>query len=376
MATVRTLALIAMCGCDSLKGFGGPVPPLASFEVTATGADLMPVPSDGGANLRIALVWGRQWLVEPLCLEGGGLLPIDSRDDPGAVSELLQAGCRDPFGFVPALVAASVPVVLGQPSTIDLEALPGADVMVGDLTARVAYGSFVLYDDRNADGTLNLARPDRPPEGGRPNPQGDLPTITLDAVYGASFVAMTTADQRVTYREGAFLPSAFYPRAGCADPVPGFSIDAASGFSIDAAISATIAGTLPPETDLSVCAQGPTTTPITFAVPPPNPPNLPNIDPSHDVAELACSERSTDSTVRYREPPADPPDLTLRKSACVHYPSFGMPSDVIEFVMSGASIDSCVGLTHYILKGCREGPNCGTPDWDHSLAPPSWWPCP
>ncbi len=99
-----------------------------------------------------------------------------------------------------------------------------------------------------------------------------------------------------------------------------------------------------------------------------------------DVKELGCTERSTDSSVRYFDPASSdpnqkPPDLTLRPFACVHTPSFGAPSDTIELVVAGLPTDPCVGLTHYILKGCREGPQCGTPDWDHSLAPPSWWPC-
>lgn len=375
MAALRAVLLALVCACDSLHGFGGPVPPLATFTVTVTAnGALQPMPSDGGANLSVALVWGRQWLIEPLCLEGlGNVIPFDPRDDPMAVKLLLQAGCRDPFGFVPGLVAVSTPLQLGTPVTFDLEALPGADVMVGDVTARVAYGSFVVYDDRNQNGTLDLARPDRPPDNGRPNPPGDLPTVTIDATYGASLLAMTIPDQRVSYREGAFVPSAFYPRAGCGDPPTGFAIEAASGFGIDAAVQATLAGGLPAESDPTACAQQPASTPVTIALPPPEPPN---IAAATDVRELACSERTTDSTVRYREPPVDPIDMTFHTWACVHHPSFGTPSDVVELVISGSEFDSCLGLTHYILKGCREGPDCGTPDWDHSVIRPTWWPCP
>jgi hypothetical protein len=81
--------------------------------------------------------------------------------------------------------------------------------------------------------------------------------------------------------------------------------------------------------------------------------------------------------VRYQEPdPAEKaPDFTNRVTACVHLPSFGAPSDTIELIVAGRSDDSCVGLTHYVLKGCREDPACGSPDWDHSAAPPTWWPC-
>ncbi len=347
------LAACALAGCGKLEGFGGPVPPLATFQVEPTGT----IP--GTPNLQIAFVWGRQWLVEPLCI-----VPIDPRDNAQQVAAVIAAGCRDPFGFVPARVAASVPVELGTPAEIDLYTVPDADVMVGDLTARVAYGNFVLYDDVDGDGTLDLATPNRPPEQGPPM-GGNLPTQTVDVVWGASFVAMTRPDQRAGYREGAFIQSGFYPRAGCGDPPPGFSVLAASGFTIQAAVDATQAGTVPQESDLSQCQQSaPGDALVSIAV---------GSKTDRDLIEQKCTERITDSTVRYREPPATEPDLTDRTFACVHYPSFGPPSDVIEFVVSGRADDSCVGLTHYILKGCREGPDCGSPDWD--VAPPDWWPC-
>jgi hypothetical protein len=353
LAAVASLA--ALAGCGSLQGFGGPAPELASFEVVTTGA-----PSGAPLHLRAALVWGRQWLVEPLCI-----VPPDPRDDAATVAPVIAAGCRDPLGFVPARVADDAPIAPGAPAALGLASLPAADVLVGDLTARVAYASVVVYDDRNANGTLDLAQPNRPAQSGPPM-TGNVPTQTDDVVYGASFVAMTAADQRVAYREGAFVPSGFYPRAGCGAPPAGFSVLVASGFTAQAAVAATLAGTLPQEADPARCAErAPGDAPI----------EVPLADPAALAQrELACTERITDSSVRYREPPANP-DLTGRRVACVHVPSFGAPSDVVEVVVSGLATDSCVGLTHYLLKGCREGPQCGTPDWDHSLAPPSWWPC-
>lgn len=356
----RAVLCVALAACGKLKGFSGDVPPLATFEIQATGSP------PANADLKVALVWGRQWLVEPLCI-----VPIDPRDDANAVKAVKDAGCRDPFGFVPALDGADEMVDPTGAATMPLITLPGADVMVGDLTARVAYGSFVVYDDQNHDGTLDLAVPNRPPDfggggGGGGMGSGSDSTITQDVVVGASFVTMLQPDTRVAYREGAFLTTGFYPRAGCGDPPVGFSIESASGFTDQAAITATLMGMVPQETDLSQCVQrAPESGPVTVAMQP----------PSRALEELACRERNTDSTVRYHEPPTDPPDLTGRTTACVHYPSFGMPSDVIELVVAGHPEDSCMGLTHYILKGCREGPDCGTPDWDHSLAPPSWWPC-
>ena len=297
-----------------------------------------------------------------------GALPIDPRDDAATVGPVLLAGCRDPFGFVPLLVETNVPIELGAPASIDLFTLPDADVMVGDIDARVAYGSIVVYDDRDGDGLLDLAHANRlGSANGGPN-NNPMESNLTDEIYGASFLTMTAADQRVGYLEGSFSPvAAFYPRAGCGDPPPAFSVLGAGGFTAASAIAATLAGTLPLETDPTTCTQtAPTGTTITFAVQPPA-----------TVTEVACTENTADSSVRYREPMTDEPDFTNRSYACVHLPSFGTPSDVVELIVTGASTDSCKGLTHYILSGCNTDPNCPMPTWNHT-APgdqPPWWPC-
>jgi hypothetical protein len=358
VATLRWLVVVvaALAGCGKLDGFGGPVPPLASFTVEIAADPTPPL-----AHPRVALVWGMQWLTEAFCI-----LPAES----AAAATVQQAGCRDPFGFVPARIAANVAVEPGVPATIELFTLPGADVMVGDVTARVAYGSLVLYDDLNGDGTLSLARPNRLGNpGGGPN-MDPTPTEQKDVVRGTTFASMTQPDQRIAFREGVFLPgAAFYPRAGCGDPPPAFSVLGASGFAFQDAITATLKGMLPQETDLTRCAQlAPADATITLTPQP----------PSQALTTTACTERNADSSVRYREPdPAKAPDLTMRQTACVHLPTFdGTISPVIELLVTGRSDDACPSLTHYILKGCREGPGCGVPDWDHSAAPPTWWPCP
>jgi len=81
--------------------------------------------------------------------------------------------------------------------------------------------------------------------------------------------------------------------------------------------------------------------------------------------------------VRFINPdPAQPaPDFSERLTACVHLPSFGAPSDTVELIVGGRPEDACVGISHYVLKGCRNSPDCGTPEWDHSENPPTWWPC-
>jgi hypothetical protein len=246
--------------------------------------------------------------------------------------------------------------------------------MVGDITARVAYGSLVVFDDVDDSGTLELARPLRPPSGvpreGPPEPNG----FSTDIIRGASFVTMTAPDQRVAYREGAFIAaSAFYPRAGCEPPPPpGFSVLAAGGFSAAAGLASALAGTLPPEDPSKCTAAAPADATIEIAL----------LAPA-DLQEVGCEERTDDSSVRYREPPAQEPDLAdlaSRMFACAHLPAFdtggGSPaSDLVQLVMSGRSFDRCKGLTHYTLRGCREDVNCPIPDWDFTASPPAWWPC-
>jgi hypothetical protein len=366
------LAVALLGGCGDLTGFGGAIPPLATIELEVTGQlppAAPPASGDQPPDLQVALVWGAQWLTEPFCI-----LPAESDQ----VAAVIAAGCRDPFGFVPARVAANVAVQLNAPTSLPLFALPSADIMIGDVTARVAYGSFVVYDDRNGNGTLDLTRPNHTPSGGRRGggDMGDEPTQAVDIVYGASFVTMTAPDQRLAYREGGFdTTAAFYPRNGCGAPLPGFSILAAGGFSAAAGIAAAETGALPAE-DPSTCGQdAPDAATVTFPVQ----------APGTAVGETACVERVDDSSARYREPPADAPDLTNRLSACAHLPAFGTGSGTgsdgsgsgtIQLVVSGRSDDACQGLTHYTLRGCDTDPQCTAPDWDLTASPPAWWPCP
>jgi hypothetical protein len=345
-------------GCGDLSGFGGAVPPLATVQVEVTGDFAsVQVPGPTPPSLRVALVWGAQWLTEPLCI-----LPPD---DAGAAA-VIAAGCRDPFGFVPDRVATNAPLGPDGTAQLALADLPAPDVMVGDVTARVAYASLVVYDDRDGDGTLTLGRPNRlrGREDDRPQDQG---MSTLDLVYAASFASMTEPDTRLAFREGGFnTAAAFYPRSGCGDPLPSFSLVSAGGFSAQDALAAQLQGKLPPE-DPGACGEVSTDVPISVAFRAPA-----------ELHELACEERRTDSSIRYREPPADLPDLTNRTTGCAKVPDFGSGkgSGMIQLAISGRSDDSCAGLTHYVLRGCREDALCELPDWDITATPPSWWPCP
>jgi hypothetical protein len=356
------LAALWLAGCGRLEGFGGPAPPLATFQLLASG-DLGPLrpPGDAGdVALQVALVWGDQWLTEPFCI-----LPPES----DAAAAVIAAGCRDPFGFVAARVAASVPVTLGTPTTLSLGDLPAADVLVGSLTSRVAYASLVLYDDRDLDGTLAIAQPHRTASGRGEGPPVSDTFDSPDVVYGASFVTMTAPDERVVYLEGSFDPTAaFYPRSGCDPPSrDGFSVLTAGGFSAAAGLASALTGSLPAEDPASCAQAAPGDVVIGIGAQAPA-----------DVQEVSCSERTADGSIRYREPPAGAPDLTDRVTACAHLPTFdaGTQTNLIQFVVSGRPQDRCKGLTHYTLRGCRENVACAVPDWDFTANPPAWWPCP
>ena len=360
--SVFCLAPLLVAGCGRLQGFAGEAPPLATFDVVFQG-DLAPLLPEGGTvhALRVALVWGAQWLTEPFCV-----LPAEST----GAAQVIEAGCRDTFGFVPNIVSVSVPIEIDVPATLTLTQLPAADVMVGDITARVAYGSLVVYDDRDDSGYLELAIKFRSFTDG----PGELPEESYahspDIIYGASFVTMTAPDQRIAYREGAFdARSAFYPRAGCPPPPPGFSVLAAGGFGAEAALAALLSGGLPPEDPSACVVSAPADTTIAIAARAPA-----------EVQEVACDERTDDSSVRYREPPSFFDYASERVWACAHLPSFdtggGSPaSDLVQLVVSGRLGDRCKGLSHYTLRGCFEDVNCAMPEWDFTANPPDWWPC-
>ncbi|HSR96820.1 MAG TPA: hypothetical protein VLM79_07220 [Kofleriaceae bacterium] len=364
MATVTraagriAIAAVLAAGCGDVEGFGGAVPPLATVRVQVTG-DFASVqsPQAPDSTLRAALVWGAQWLTEPLCI-----LPPDNSQ----VAAFVAAGCRDPFGFVPDRVAANAPLAADGTAALELFDLPAADVMVGDVTARIAYASLVVYDDRDGNGTLTLGRSARLVGRDEPDRPDDTGVSTTDIVYAASFASMTEPDSRLAFREGAFNETAFYPRSGCGAPLPSFSIVAAGGFSPAAALAAQLRGELPSE-DPAQCSERPPDEPVLLTYRPPA-----------QLRELACVERRTDSSVRYREPPTDAPDLADRTIACAKIPDFGSgdANGMIQLVLSGRTGDSCMGVTHYVLRGCRNDATCALPQWDITATPPSWWPCP
>jgi hypothetical protein len=357
----RAALMLAVAACGDLKGFSGDAPPLATIHVETTGDfEMVRTPGATDENLRVGLVWGTGWLPEPLCF-----LPPGTPE----LAATVAAGCRDPLSFTPTLVSASAPLTPDTPVDIPLDGLPTADVLFGDVTARVAYASLVVYDDRDGSGILELARSRRIMGGGF-DPEGD-DLFTADIVYGASFVSMSQPDQRVAFREGDFIETGFYPRHGCDAPPPAFSILGAGGFSFEDAAAATLAGVLPSEPPGSCSEAKPddVTVEIPFRKP-------------AEVVEVGCEQRRLDSTVRYRQPPGDPPPMfDMLPHACTGIPSLGEPDpatkDIVQLVIATNPGDTCKGLTHFTLIGCDEGRlSCDAPEWDFRANPPAWWPCP
>lgn len=355
VSVVSVLGALALVGCDDLAGFSGDVPALTTIQLEVTG-DLEAVrdPDKPITALRVALVWGAQWLPEPLCF-----LPPESAE----VAAVVAAGCRDPLGFVPDRVSDTLAIAPNTPAELPIDQLPSADVMVGDVTARIAYASLVVFDDRDGTGRLELARSRtsvRPPD-------PDFERTQQDVIYGASFVSMTEPDVRIALREGGYQPTGFYPREGCGAPPAGFSVLAAGGFRFEDAIAATLAGQLPAQDPATCSEQLPEEAVV----------SVPLRAPA-GLQELGCLGRSADSVVRYREPPEEPVDLELRTAACASIPDFGTgeTEGLVQYLVTTRSDERCKGILHYVLRGCDEDPTCEVPEWDRTANPPAWWPCP
>jgi hypothetical protein len=364
MATVTRSLLLALAAaaCGDVQNFGGDVPPLATLTVHVTG-DLESVRSAdtaGDPELRVAIVWGAQWLSEPTCTTA-----------PTTVEEgqFLLAGCRHPLFFTPERVGESIAIAPNVPLEFPLQNLPGGDVMIGSLSARIAYASLVVFDDRNGDGLLALRKTQRPPYGdsfGPPEDEVDSEQPLDDIIYGSSFAAMTEPDTRLAFREGAYnAVSAFYPRSGCGEPPPRFGVLRAGGFSVVEAYNASQESRLPAQ-DPATCAEGmPADMPIEIPLRPPT-----------EVREAVCAQRSSSGSISYHQPPDGPIDFTDRSYLCRAIPNTDPP--VTELVVTQRTSDPCRGLTHYVLRGCddEERVDCSVPNWDFTVNRPEWWPCP
>ena len=358
MATVRTALVLSLVACGDVQNFGGDVPPLTTLSVQVTGDFETVRAADGDPNLRVAIVWGAQWLSESMCTTSPATVEL---------AQFLLAGCRHPLFFTPNRVGDSMPLTLNEPFEFPLDNLPGGDVMIGSLSARIAYASLVVFDDRDHDGLLELRKTQRPPYGdtfGPPEDEVDPDKPLVDIIYGSSFAAMTEPDTRLAFREGGFnAVSAFYPRTGCGEPPPRFGVLRAGGFSVVEAYNASQESRLPAQ-DPATCVEGvPAEMPIEIA-----------LRPTAEVREVGCLQRSSSGSVSYHQPPVDPIDFTDRSFHCRVIPE----TEVTELVVTQRTTDPCRGLTHYVLRGCDddERVDCSVPNWDFTANPPEWWPCP
>ncbi len=361
---------ISLIGCHKLVGLGGAVTPLVSVKVQVNG-DFSQM-----ASPRIALVWGMQWQPEPFCV-----VEAESPASPAAAA-VATAGCPDNFRFVPARDAADVPIQPGSLASLTLVDLPGADVMVGDITSRVAYGSLVVYDDSNSNGTFDLRHPPHNRRRGGPPPQDDGGAAgPPDVVWGASFISMTLPDQRVAFLEGTFNSTvAFYPRSGCPDPPVEFSLLSAGGFSPQSALAVAFDGGIPEEADPSTCATAGLDQTVVLTLQ----------APSTELQALSCvANDSGGGTSFYVEAPAKALDFYIagqpnpagsaHVAACTGFPHLstddgGVPPGQ-QLVIASAPTEDCQYLTHYTLRGCNNDPACAAPNWDITASPPAWWPC-
>jgi hypothetical protein len=363
MRTTAALTCLAFSGCGKLVGLNTPVTPLAqiNFQVTGDIASVQRPDTVGQTpQLRVALVWGAQWLPEPFCV-----LPPESP----AAAAVIAAGCPDSLRFVPDSAGADIAVQPGVPATIDLVNLPAAGVMVGDVTARVAYASLIVYDDRNGNGTLDFHHPPQH----RHNDEGYDPgtPATRDIPYGASFISMTLPDQRVAYREGGFNDNvAFYPRKGCDPPPANFSILSAGGFSQSDTLLAFLQGQLPAE-DPTTCGVAKLDQAVV---------TIPLQAPTTELTELSCTANDTSGTPTYAAPPDAPFNPGIAPWVCVGFPHIpgddaGVPSGS-QLVVANGHDAPCQSVTHFTLRGCDNDPSCAAPSWDVTATPPAWWPCP
>ena len=362
-AVTRAFALaLALAACGDIQSFGGPVPPLTTLAVEVTGdfEAVRTADTAGEPDLRVAIVWGAQWLSESTCTTA-----------PATVEEaqFLLAGCRHPLFFTPKRVGESIAITPNVPLELPLDNLPGGDVMIGSLSARIAYASLVVFDDRDGDGQLALRKTQRPPFGdsqGPPEDEVDSEQTLGDVVYGASFAAMTEPDTRLAFREGAFNAlSAYYPRSGCGEPPPRFGVLRAGGFSLVEAYNAAQESRLPAQ-DPATCVEG-TPADVPIAIP---------LRPPVEVREAICAQRRTSGAIRYHQPPDGAIDFSDRSYLCRAIPNTDPP--VTELVVTQRTSDPCRGLTHYVLRGCddEDRVDCSVPNWDFTANPPEWWPCP
>ncbi len=327
---------VALTGCGELRGLELESPtPLASLHVRVTGdLDAVRKPAPEPPRLRVTILWGHNWLPDASCL------PPFENAQHAAIAAL---GCGDPLGFRGGgsgglELPESAAVESDGSATLDLYSLPFA--LYGDRYSQIAYGSVVVYDDKNGNGVLDEFN--------------ELP-------YGASFTSMTRPDTRVAFRHGGFDDGlAFYPRRGCEPPARGFSLLSAGGFTFEQAIEAQARGELPAQ-DPAQCRQDAIDQEVTVELRRPE-----------DVGEVDCFSFA----YQFSAPsPFQFPSDEGHPTACTSIPDrgTGRARGRVQ-LLSPSTFGTCKHIQHYVLRGCDGDALCEVPQWN--VPPPPWWPCP
>lgn len=405
IATWMQLVVMMWLGActDELAGLDAAASPLAELRVRVTGDFAALRPADTlqeQPRLRVGLLWGAQVQADPFCLPLPG--------DP-SITAVRSEGCRDPFGFVAARIGPSVPVQPGQEVVLPLFDLPLADLLIGDITARLAYASVVVFDDRDGNDVLELWRASEWPTaqsgpgnhggqgGGMQAPPEPDKGKKADLIYAASFLSMLKPDLRLAYREGGYDPLSFYyPRWGCPEPPKGYSLLGAGGFELKSLFAllanptAALATGLPGMATDTCSAKE--LSQVVLELP---------LQATATFRDVVCARRagngmnsgfSTNGSVTYREPPTKALPLDTIAWTCqlvaqgtkggkmgdsqAPLPGQQPPAQapIVELVVSGAP-GGCRTVTHFIPKGCSTNPYCDQPEWAPAT-PPAWWPCP
>jgi hypothetical protein len=330
---IAVAVAVALAGCSDLHGLDPEqLSPLASVHVRVTGdLDAVRPPGSGQPRLRVMIFWGDSWLPDASCL------PPFENAQHAAVAAL---GCGDPLSFR-ALFSPAEGAAFGADgiATLDLYSLPS--MLFGDMYSQIAYGSLIVYDDSDGDGSM---------------------APFTEFAYGASFTSMARPDTRLAFRHGGFDDrSAFYPRRGCAPPAPGYSILSTGGFTLEQAIEAQARGELPAQ-DPAQCRQDAIDHEVAVELRPPE-----------DLADVRCPGFG----FGFSPPPPEPfPDEPRFITACTSIPDrgTGRARGRSQLLAADEFFRGCKFLSHYVLRGCYADPLCEVPEWE--VAPPSWWPCP
>ena len=278
---------------------------------------------------------------------------------PNLIADLthLQETCRDPFGVTSQLSGPSVELMSGVEVEGRLEfeipftALPPSDVIYGTPDERIAYGSFIVFEDLDKNQVFTIGdrvRLDLLQEGEVDDDNADErrrwrgESRSPDTLHSASFTSLAAPQTRLVFREGTYTQSFFYPLGvGCVPP-RGMSV-------IHIATSSLYL------TDDTPCDIRALSTPIELSL---------DAEPNAFTG-LMCEPPEIDVVRPTSTPPAAEGGATLKR-LCIS------PDELV------IRIDErpCSDVSVISLVGCPPNEiDCDDSKWDERASPPAWWPC-